>query len=75
MSRKLIAVTPLLLIFGIIAQVILLVCAVLLFVPCMIWPQMLDPVYRWITRGMARIMAKAMVGKGRRQVAVVVTDK
>jgi len=61
-SRKLIAVTPVLLVLGIVAQLILLVAAIVLFVPAMIWPGMLNPGYRWVTHGMARIMARSMLG-------------
>lgn len=68
-TRRLIAVTPLLLILGIVAQLILLVVAIVLFVPAMIWPGMLNPGYRWVTRGMARIMAKSMLGGRHRQKA------
>jgi hypothetical protein len=74
-SRKLVIMTPVLLILGIIAQLILLIVAILFLLPCLIWPEILDGPYRWITRNMARIMARAMVGKSKRRVAVVVTDK
>jgi hypothetical protein len=61
-GRKLIAVTPVLLICGIIAQVVLLMLAVMLYVPLLIWPEMLDKPYRIITKGMARIMARSIMG-------------
>jgi len=59
-SRRLIAITPVLLIFGIIAQAILLVGAVVLYVPCLVFPGILDGPYQWITKGMGRIMVRAM---------------
>jgi hypothetical protein len=65
MNRRLIAVTPLLLLGGILAQLILLVLALLLYVPCLIWPGLLNGPYNWITRGMARIMARSIIGHGR----------
>src|SRR4249919_1347020 len=62
-GRKLIAVKPILLIGGIVAQVILLVSAIVLYVPLLIWPGILDGPYRAITKGMARMMAHTIVGK------------
>ena len=62
-SRKLIAVTPVLLICGIVAQVLLLVAAVVLYVPLLIAPGILNGPYQMITKGMARIMARTIVGK------------
>src|SRR4051812_13555813 len=75
-GRKLIAVTPILLIAGIVAQVILLAAAIALYVPLLIWPGMLDGPYRAITKGMARIMAHTIVGKrGNGQRAGKVAEK
>jgi hypothetical protein len=70
-GRKLIATTPVLLIFGIIAQVILLVIVIILFIPALIWPSILDGFYRWITKSMARIMARNLVGKRSRELSQV----
>lgn len=64
-GRRLIAATPLLLIMGIVAQVFLLVAIIILYIPCLIYPKMLDGMYRWITRGMARIFARSVIGKRR----------
>lgn len=66
-SRTTIAFTPLLLITGIIAQIILLILVILLFVPLMVYPAMLNGPYRWITGGMGRIMIRAMRGKRGKQ--------
>jgi hypothetical protein len=62
-GRKLIAVTPLLLILGIIAQAILLVFAVVLYVPMLIWPDMLTSPYLWVTRNVSKIMVRAVIGR------------
>lgn len=61
-SRKLIAITPLLLISGIVAQVVLLALAIVLIVPLLIWPKIINGPYQMITKGMARIMARTIVG-------------
>jgi hypothetical protein len=68
MSRRLIAITPVILLAGIIAQLLLLVLAILLYIPCFIWPGILNGPYLWITRGMARIMARSMLGKRRKPI-------
>jgi hypothetical protein len=62
-SRRTVAFMPLLLILGIIAQGILLILVILLYIPFMIWPGILDRPYKWITAGMARIMIKSMRNK------------
>lgn len=62
-SRKLIAITPILLIGGIVAQLILLVAAIVLYVPCLAFPGILNGPYLMITKGMARIFAKSIIGK------------
>jgi hypothetical protein len=59
-SRATIAISPLLLILGIIAQGILLVMVTVLYVPCLIWPGMLNGPYLWITKGMGRIMVRSI---------------
>jgi hypothetical protein len=63
MSRRLIAITPLLLIAGIVAQLFLLLAAILVYIPCLIWPNLLNWPYVWMTKGMARIMARAVIGR------------
>lgn len=74
-SRKLIAVTPLLLVGGIIAQTVLLVAAILLFIPLLIWPGLLDKPYRTITRAMGRLMARTIIGKKpKSQAGVMATE-
>lgn len=73
-SRKLIATTPVLLVGGIIAQVILLVAAILFFVPLMIWPEILNRPYLIITRAMGRMMARSIVGKKSRPKAGVIAE-
>lgn len=62
-TRRLILLTPVLLTAGIVVQVIALVFVILLFVPCLIWPTMLDGPYTWITKAGARLMARAIIGK------------
>lgn len=69
MTRRLIAITPVILLAGIIAQLLLLVLAVVLYIPCLIWPGMLNGPYLWITKGMARIMARSIIGKRHRKEA------
>jgi hypothetical protein len=73
-SRKLIASTPVLLVGGIIAQVFLLAALIVLFVPLMIWPQILNKPYLTITRAMGRMMARGIVGKKSRPKAGVIAD-
>lgn len=63
MGRKLIALTPVLLVAGIVAQTILLAAAIVLYVPCLIWPRLLNGPYRMITKGMARTFAKGIMGR------------
>jgi hypothetical protein len=70
-SRKLIATTPLLLVAGIVAQIVLLVATVVLFVPLMIWPEILNRPYLVITRAMGRMMARGLVGRHRPKAGVV----
>jgi hypothetical protein len=62
-TRRLIVVTPVLLIAGIVVQVIALIVVILLLVPCLIWPQILNGPYRWITTAGARTMARAIIGR------------
>lgn len=66
MSRRLIAITPVILLAGIIAQLVLLALAIVLYVPCLIWPGILNGPYMWITKGMARIMARSIIGQRRK---------
>ena len=72
-SRKLIAIAPVLLVAGIAAQLILLVAAILLFIPLLIWPSIMNRPYRGITRAMGRLMARTIVGNKHRPKAGVVT--
>lgn len=55
--------TPFLLIAGIVAQVILLAAIIVLYVPCLLFPTILDGPYLWVTKGMARVFAKSIVGR------------
>lgn len=65
-DRKTIIFTPILLTLGIAAQIVALVLVILLFVPCLIWPEILNGPYRWITERGARLMARALVGRNKR---------
>jgi hypothetical protein len=67
MSRKLIAITPVILLAGIIAQLLLLTLAIVLYIPCLIWPGILNGPYLWMTRGMTRVMARSILGKRRKE--------
>jgi uncharacterized membrane protein len=62
-SRKLIAMMPVLLVCGIVAQLILLAAAIVLFVPCLVFPSILNGPYQWVTKGMVRIFARGIIGK------------
>ena len=62
-TRRLVFLTPVLLIAGIVAQVIVLIFVLLLWVPCLIWPGILDPAYNWITKSGARLMARSLLGR------------
>lgn len=62
-TRRLILLSPVLLIAGIVVQVIALILVILLLVPCLIRPGILDRPYQWITRTGARMMARAIIGK------------
>lgn len=62
-TRRLILLTPVLLTAGIAAQVIALALVILLFVPCLIWPQILNGPYRWFSRAGARMMTRAIIGR------------
>ena len=61
-TRRLILLAPALLIAGIVVQVIALVLVILLWVPCLIWPRILNGPYQWITKAGARMVARAIVG-------------
>jgi hypothetical protein len=63
MNRRTILVTPVLLIAGIVVQVIALVIVVLIWVPWLIWPGLLNGPYQWITKAGARMVARAVIGK------------
>jgi hypothetical protein len=62
MSRKFIAVIPLLLICGIIAQTVLLIMAVILYLPALAFPALLNGTYRTITKAMAHLFAQSLFG-------------
>jgi len=66
-SRRLILWTPVLLIAGIAAQVIALVLVILLWVPALIWPQIFNRPYNWVTTGMARMAVRTVIGRPKRQ--------
>jgi hypothetical protein len=68
-SRRTIAITPVLLIAGIAVQGIALILVILLYVPCLIWPEILDGPYQWITKAGARMMARAIIGRSKKPVA------
>jgi hypothetical protein len=61
-TRRLILLTPALLIAGIVVQVIALVLVILLWVPCLIFPRILNGPYKWITKAGARMVARAITG-------------
>jgi hypothetical protein len=63
MSRRLILVTPVLLIAGIVVQVTALVLVVILWIPCLIWPSLINWPYQRITTAGARLVARAMIGR------------
>jgi hypothetical protein len=65
MSRRLILVTPVLLIAGIVVQVTALVLVVILWIPCLIWPSLINRPYQRITKAGARLVARMLVGSGR----------
>lgn len=67
MTRKLIALTPVLLIAGIVVQVVALLLIVILWVPCLIWPGILNRPYQRITKAGVRLVTRAMIGNGRKE--------
>ena len=48
---------------GIVAQVILLAAILVLYVPCLLFPGILNGPYQWVTKGMARVFAKSIMGR------------
>jgi hypothetical protein len=62
-SRRFIAIMPLLLICGIIAQMVLLIMAVILYVPALVFPALLNGIYRTITKAMAHLFAQSLFGR------------
>lgn len=62
-TRRLILLTPVLLIAGIVVQVIALLLVVILWVPCLLWPGILNRPYQWITKAGARLVARSIVGR------------
>lgn len=67
MNRRFIAFMPVLLIAGIAAQVILLALVILLYFPCLIWPQLANGPYNWVTRAGVRMVVQSAFGKGRKR--------
>jgi len=70
-SRKLIAWTPLLLIAGIAVQVLALVVVIILLIPSLIFPQIWNGPYRWVTRISARMAARALISPARKAAETV----
>jgi hypothetical protein len=66
MTRKFIAIIPLLLICGIIAQTVLLIMAVILYIPALAFPALLNGTYRTITKAMAHLFAQSLFGNRRK---------
>jgi len=64
MSRRLIFLTPVLLIAGIVVQVVALALFLVLWIPCLIWPGILNKPYQRITQGTVRLVTRAMLRKG-----------
>jgi hypothetical protein len=46
-----------------VVQVIALIFVILLWVPCLVWPQILNGPYQWITKASARMMVRAVMGR------------
>jgi hypothetical protein len=61
-SRRLILEIPFLLIAGIIFQVCALAAIIVLWIPCLIWPEILNGAYKGVSRIGARFMARAVMG-------------
>lgn len=64
-TRRLIFLAPVLLIAGIVVQVIALVLVIVGWIPCLIWPGILNRPYQWITKAGAKMMARALIGNRR----------
>lgn len=62
-TRKLILLTPVLLIAGIVVQAVALLLIVILWVPCLIWPGILNRPYQRITKAGARLVARSLIGR------------
>jgi hypothetical protein len=75
LTRKFIAIIPLLLICGIIAQTVLLIMAVILYVPALAFPALLNGIYRTITKAMARLFAQSLFGGRNRAKPQMVTTE
>ena len=75
LTRKFIAIIPLLLICGIIAQTVLLIMAVILYVPALAFPALLNGIYRTITKAMARLFAQSLFGSRNRSKPDMVTTE
>lgn len=64
-TRRLIFLAPVLLIAGIVVQAIALVLVIVGWIPCLIWPGILNRPYQWITKAGAKMMARALIGNRR----------
>lgn len=65
-TRRTILITPVLLTAGIVVQVIALAFVIVGWIPCLIWPGLLNGPYQWITKASARMMARAIIGGNRK---------
>jgi len=65
MSRRLILITPVLLIAGIVVQVVALFVIVVLWIPCLIWPVIINWPYQRITQAGTRLMVRSVMRSGR----------
>ena len=75
LSRKFIATIPLLLICGIIAQTVLLILVIILYVPALVFPALLNGSYRTITKAMAHLFAQSLFGNRGKMKAGMVTQE
>ena len=65
MNRRVIALTPVLLIAGIVVQVIALALVIVLWIPCLIKPGIINGPYEWISKAGAHMVARAIIGKSK----------
>jgi hypothetical protein len=62
-SRRLILLTPVLLIAGIVVQAIALILVLVLWLPALAWPRMLNGPYQWISKVGAKMVARSILGR------------